>query len=328
MSPDPATLSTRAQHCLAELGWTTWTQGDVLGWGNHNSATHVLNEDQQEAVLLVEHDRTLLPYPAGCPDGLSHLESGVQIRHVLGQAGMAVPQTIVPPNTWSGGTAMVLSRVPGRDVGQWLAEQRPMDARKLGKEVAHLVSRSGVLGQADPAHATGWGRHLYGSPGPHQSCLEAFHAWIAPLRGLRHDVGMRLGHLEWRAWLWLRRVERKTLIWDVGDRNVMLEDTPQGLRVAGLVDQVDLWSGDPLFVPGACWALFGDLGGGDSLAYEAGWHDAWEQHAEQWRRAHLWRVGALARQLGKAWRKEGSPPAAQLAQWMAACDQLLEEGDL
>ena len=328
MSPDPATLSTRAQHCLAELGWTTWTAGDVLGWGSHSSAIHVVNEGQQDGVLLVEHDRTLFPHPAGCPDGLSHLESGVQIRRVLGQSGLSVPQTIVPPNMWSGGTAMVLSRVPGRDVGQWLAEQRPMDARALGRDVARLVSRSGTLAQAHPAHATGWGRHLYGEVGPHQSCLEAFHAWIAPLRGLRHDVGMRLGHLEWRAMLWLRRVERQTLIWDVGDRNVMLEDTAQGLRVAGLVDQVDLWSGDPMFVPGACWALFGGLGGGDSLAYEAGWHDAWEQHAGQWRRAHLWRVGTLARQLGKTWRKEGGPPSAQLAQWIAACDQLLEEVDL
>lgn len=49
---------------------------------------------------------------------------------------------------------------------------------------------------------------------------------------------------------------KTTQIWDVGDRNIMLNE--EGL-VVGLVHQVDMFTGDAMLVPGFSLAMLEDI---------------------------------------------------------------------
>ena len=90
---------------------------------------------------------------------------------------------------------------------------------------------------------------------------------------------------------------RTTQIWDVGDRNIMLDEKG---RVTGLVDQVDMSTGDPLLVPGFSLAMLADVHAWAKVDdYAAGWRQAWSITPEQWARVQLHRLTCHGRFIGK-----------------------------
>lgn len=152
----------------------------------------------------------------------------------------------------------------------------------------------------------GYGRHLFGKPAKLGCAAQAHAAWIAPLKGYCPRIDELVDRIQEVANQLLASCPRTTQIWDVGDRNVMIGR--QG-RVVGLVDQADIYSGDPMFVPGFSMAMLGDLHGwGQIQAYEQGWKKSWKITVEESMRIELHRVASHGRLSGKHWRWHGNPP--------------------
>ena len=306
------------QQCLTETAWQAWTPVQPLGEGGYSMAVLVKRRNTMAVLLMDRPDRP--PSPPDFPTSIQSYESNMLIRQECRNLGMKVPETLEAPRAWSGGAAVLMTRIQGQDHGRAMLSF-PLDARKIGGAVARLVQRSQGLGQAHPDHAHGFGRHLFGKPAIHDTTAQAFSKWISPLKGNDPSIDDLVGSLEEKAGEVFRHTPRTTQIWDVGDRNVMIGQTG---RVVGLVDQADMYSGDPMFVPGFSIAMLGDLHGWSQIQdYEAGWRKAWGANDEDWARVQLHRLSSHGRLAGKQWRRNGHPPPS-FNGWAQRATRLLE----
>lgn len=291
------------RQCLEETTWQSWTPVQPLGEGG-NSMAVLVKRSRATAVLLMDKPNKPPPSP-DFPTSIESYESNMLIRQECRKLGMRVPETVEAPRQWSGGAAVLMTRIQGQDHGKAMREG-VLDAERIGGAVARLVQRSQGLGQAHASHLGGYGRHLFGKPAKLGCAAQAHAAWIAPLKGYCPRIDELVDRIQEVANQLLASCPRTTQIWDVGDRNVMIGR--QG-RVVGLVDQADIYSGDPMFVPGFSMAMLGDLHGwGQIQAYEQGWKKSWKITVEESMRIELHRVASHGRLSGKHWRWHGNPP--------------------
>ena len=123
-------------------------------------------------------------------------------------------------------------------------------------------------------------------------------------------------------------VSRTTQIWDVGDRNIMLNEHGS---VVGLVDQVDMFTGDAMFVPGFSIAMLGDVHSWAMIdTYSNSWRQAWDMTEEEWFRVQLHRLACHGRFVGKTWGRnhfllEVSQQPQELTKWQENTRQLLAQ---
>lgn len=306
------------QQCLLETGWCDWRALGLLGRGAWSMAALVARGGRQAVLLLDRPDRPALAKP-GVQGTLALYESAAAIRLACRRAGLPVARTLGAPRAWSGGAAVIMARVPGRDLEHLLQDPR-VDGETIGRRVAGLVAASQVLGQAHRAHATGFGNHLFGRRPPQACPLDQWRLRVAPLRGRDAATDALLERLETLAADLLAGAPRTTQVWDVGDRNIMVGEDGQ---VVGLVDQVDMSTGDPLLVPGFSLAMLADVHGwAQAGRYAAGWRQAWELDAAQWARVEFHRLSCHGRYLGKHWAA-GRPAA--LSAWQARARLLLAQ---
>lgn len=305
--------------CLEETSWSSWKPVHLLGEGGWSMAVLVRHQ-RKNAVLLMDRPNKPPPSP-NFPSSMESYESNMRIRQACLELGMRVPNTLESPRPWSGGAAVLMTRIQGQDHGRAM-KALPLDAFKIGSSVARLVEKSQGLGHSHPAHAHGFGRHLFGKQAEYASAAEAYAGWVAPLKGNDPFVDDLVDRLQQKADLMLKSCPRTTQVWDVGDRNVMIG--PSG-RVVGLVDQADMYSGDPMFVPGFSMAMLGDLHGWEQIQdYEAGWKKAWKITDEQWLRVRLHRLASHGRLTGKQWRRNGEAPA-EFKGWVECAQALLDQ---
>ena len=303
--------------CLEETRWTAWQPLGMLGEGTHSLAVLVAR-GSRKAVLLMDRPNKPPPSP-GFPSSIEAYRSCSLIRRECKRLGIRVPLTVGAPREWSGGAAVLMSRLRGEDHGRAI-QSRAMDARNIGRQVARIVAQSRGLAQASPEHSVGFGRHLFGQPGPASSNAEVYRLWGAHLRGREPEIDDLMDGIQELADAWLPLAPRTTQVWDVGDRNVMVEGTD---RVVGLVDQVDMVTGDPMFVPGFCSAMLGDIHSWDHVDdYLRGWVEEWQADEGEQARIALHRLASHGRIAGKAWGFSGIRPAS-IDHWTRQAKELL-----
>lgn len=305
------------QRCLSETGWGSWHPHHILGEGARSMAVLVQRSARQAALLLDRPNRPMFNKPGY--DSLSLYQSASAIRLACRRAGLPVARTMGAPRAWSGGAAVLLSRVPGRDLEHMLGDPS-LDGFAIGTRVAQMVAASQVLGTSHKRHTHGFGAHLFGHQPPRTSSLEVWSEYIDPLRHHERVTDALIDRLQSLAQSMLSTAPRTTQIWDVGDRNIMLDTAGQ---VVGLVDQVDMFTGDPMLVPGFSLAMLGNVHGWHQVdRYATGWRAAWDLDQEQWCRVHLHRLTCYGRFMGRRWNTR--PPA--LTQWQSEVRQLLSGG--
>lgn len=287
--------------CLMDCGWSDWRFLKFLGQGGHSQAALVEKksaQDHQTAVLLLAPGYSP-HYPV-----FEHYQSGARIREFCLSLGLSVPKTLAGPLRWGDGAVVLLSQIPGRDLDDLVKEKAPLNGRLLGQTVARLVEKSQALTSAHPNHSLGAGLHFYGAAPPCATLMASHIDWVSPLRGHDTQIDQALGHLQNVAQDLLQDVGCTTMLWDVGDRNVMIESG----EVMGLVDQTNIYTGDRLFVPGFCLAMLSDvLGWSQANHYEEAWRQAWNVSEKEWRRVEVHRLASSGRQFGKDWHRYGNP---------------------
>lgn len=320
LQPSPSLFSHSSgwvAQCLEETQWTSWQPLNMLGEGTHSLAI-LVGRSNRKAVLVMDRPNKPPPGP-GFPSSIEAFRSCTLIRRECKRLGIRVPLTVGAPREWSGGAAVLMSLIRGEDHGKAI-QNRSVDARSIGRQVARIVEQSWGLGDASPEHSVGFGRHLFGRIAPALSGAEAYRLWGAPLRGKDSEVDNLMDGLQDLADRWLPWAPRTTQVWDMGDRNVMVEGSD---RVVGLVDQADMFSGDPMFVPGFCTAMLGDIHSWNQVDdYLEGWVAQWGADEQDRDRIILHRLASHGRIAGKAWGLDGQRPAS-MDQWVARAKGLL-----
>lgn len=303
--------------CLEETQWTCWKPLAMLGEGTHSLAV-LVGRAKRQAVLVLDRPNKPPPGP-GFPSSIASYRSCNLIRRECKRLGIRVPLTVGAPREWSGGAAVLMSRIRGEDHGRAI-QKGPVDAHGIGLQVARIVAQSRGLGQASAQHGVGFGRHLFGHCAPTSSGAQAYRLWGAPLRGRDPEVDDLMDALQGLADTWLALAPRTTQVWDVGDRNVMVSGAD---RVVGLVDQADMVSGDPMFVPGFCTAMLGDIHAwGQVDDYLKGWAGEWGVDEHEKDRIALHRLASHGRIAGKAWAVSAQRPAS-IDRWVSQAKALL-----
>lgn len=316
------------QRCLDENGWNSWGVDKILGQGSWSVAVLLVKGGRQCVLLANRPDAPQINKP-GVTGIFQLYQSAAKIRNSCRKVGLPVARTISGPREWTGGAAVLLSRVPGRDMEHML-DNPNLDASAIARSVASIVRDSQVLGSAHTQHKSGFGNHIFGHRPRHNCSVAAWSMCISPLLGV--DAGSdelieRLGHVVRASFV---DVTRTTQIWDVGDRNIMLDE--QG-EVVGLVDQVDLFTGDAMMVPGFSMAMLGDIHNWGMIeAYSKAWRSAWEMTPEQWFRVRLHRLASHGRFVGKTWKANHTllsvlQQPQELAKWQENTRKLLSEWD-
>lgn len=296
------------QLCLEETDWISWRVEQFLGIGMWSMAVS-LNKGGRNAVLLVNRPDSPQVKP-GIGGVLDLYQSAASIRVNCRKVGMPVAKTIGSPRAWSGGAAVLLSRVPGRDMEHMLDQE--LDAYRIGCAVAEMVLSSQVLGAAHKKHHSAFGVHIFGKPGKHSCPTDAWAMCISPLGGIDPQAYELIEQLKVKAHLLLDDIPKTTQIWDVGNRNIMLGEDG---TVVGLVDQVDMFTGDAMFVPGFSLAMLGDVHHWKGVRdYAKAWKQAWGITPEQWQRVRLHRLGCYGRFIGKSWQAQDKD-RQRLADW-------------
>lgn len=291
-------ILTRAHQCLGDTNWIHWTPQAFLGAGANCAAVLVLcKKTGKEAVLLMEkEDKAQLP--AGYPSALEYMNSGVHIRKHFLRMGIPVPETLEEPKLWSGGVALIMSRVPGRDINDILQEGGIINPGPVARRVAEIIQLGWEIESVDRSHTVGWGKHLFGQSAPFSNALDAFIYYFTPIMSIPdHDVAQLAHQVQEIASIELSSTPRATCLWDVSERNLML---CEGGNLTGLVDQVDLWSGDPMFIPGTAMAMLADVNKWPGVdQYEKAWQEAWGCSSQQWQRVSIHRLCTFGRWLGR-----------------------------
>ena len=221
----------------------------------------------------------------GSPDFEADFRSGLEIRARLRSAGVIVPASIgCRAGSGKVGPMELMERLPGADLEVVASTMSGAQARAIARRAAGVVSVSCTLFEAQ-APAAKFGRDRLGECAPHATWPDACDAWLGAVRADAARFGVAIEPWIGRAALRLRAmraslcgVPRKAFVWDVAERNVMVE---QGTW-SGLVDQDTLHTGDPLIVPALARVALARRG--------APWADA---YSREWLR--LWRVGPEGR---------------------------------
>lgn len=312
----------RARQCLDETGWTHWLPRAFLGAGANSIAVLLVSvKTNKEAVLLMErHDKTLLPW--GAPTVLAYMNSGVHIRYHFSVMGIPVPETIEAPKLWSGGAALVMSRVPGRDIHQILTEGGVINPGPVAKKVAGIIQTGWNIEKADPNHSKGWGKHLFGQSGPFSNGADVFADYLSPIMNTADQDVVHLAHqVQEIASIQLLSTPRATCLWDVSERNLMLCENG---NLVGVVDQVDLWSGDPMFIPGTAMAMLADVNRWPGVdEYEYSWRNSWGCSSQEWQRVSIHRLGTFGRWIGRRAKDPGKIIQDHVERWKQQALELI-----
>ena len=325
---DWATLKSHAQKCLNEVSWNTWSIDTFLGQGAWSFAM-LLKKGKRECVLLLTNPNIT---PMNKPDVLGFLplyQSAANIRIHCRHVGLPVAKTIARPQAWSGGACVLLSRVAGKDLEHSLQNSN-IDAYKIGVRVAHMVRASQVLGTAHHKHHQGFGNHIFGMRPRHNSNALAWSTCISTLVDVNEKTNLVIEQLRIMAEQVLEDAPKTTQIWDVGDRNIMLDDNGD---VVGLVDQVDLFTGDECFVAGFSWAMLGDVHNWSKIDdYTQAWRHTWNMTEEQILRTRMYRLACFGRFIGKQVHQLSKPVLTHneqqeaLNRWNDCAQKILSEG--
>ena len=253
------------------------------------------------------------------------VKSGIAIRQRMAEAGCLFPHHLGFEENSFPFLVTVEGCLPGQDLEHCLDQLDESRAIKIAKTIADTVQVSASIFQPDDRI----GYHLLGQS-PTSKDMRTFF-----LDGLLMAEQSLLSKNDTTFLSGLRQLfshaseidfdtPSKTFIWDVLDRNLMIDDG----KLTGFVDQDGLLTGDIIQVPAWANVYLDMLGFAFTQQYVRAWMDRWGASEAQWKRFRLYRASYGLFQEAKSGQREASGRIKQkvcrnkLASWL---DEALQE---
>lgn len=227
------------------------------------------------------HDKRKYVLRSAPPGQETRARSGMKIRDSMSKSGVIVPRTVANTDQIPDySICELMTRVPGTDLETAWPQLSIEDAKGIAEMAAQTVDIS-ILAFGQEDQVKGWGRHYFGDENAalDETWGEFCHEWLLWIE--QRGTDNKTVTVEQTATLEksmllvkdeLDKVNRSIFVWDVAERNVMVD---RG-QYSGLVDQDSLMAGDRFVVPALARVSLAKIGCTWADEYADQWLQTWE----------------------------------------------------